>query len=361
MGIKLPVFQKIKHPVLQKFGVKDGLADEAFMSEAARVTNELIRRKLHVPVIKDGHEGSITGNARGWVEGCEATKDAKLLGDCDFTDSGKQRIQRKEARWFSASFRRDFPVTGDPEGEKIPGVYLDHVALLGDVPPRVKGLVDLTEVKFSDTESIYFSETDGEVVFFAELKPTAERPEGEGDDMSELETLKAEMADKEAKFAEEKQKREAAEARLAEAERKQKRADFAAHVRKVKQLADDAVKAKKFGKEGHEAIIAIGLSQHAEQVANFSDVIAEEKLVTPTGTVIEQIEKLLASLKPVVPGPIAKESEFSDDNEAGLTSADFAVAATDVNAANKIARVLTERQKKDPKFTIADLRREFAA
>lgn len=196
---RVSIFRTFKHPQLENLGIKGGVADASFLKQAVDNTNRLIREKRHTPPIKETHAGQRDGSASGWVDST-ATDGKTMFADMAFTPRGKQRITDREFRYVSASFRKDFALTGEPDGEKLPGVFLDHVAVLGSDNPAVKQLTDLSEIQFSDNSDAstraWVQFADNEVTVFSEVAPS----EPEEDSMAASEVEKR-LELLEAKFA----------------------------------------------------------------------------------------------------------------------------------------------------------------
>lgn len=82
--------------------------------------------------------------AAGWVKKI-TRKGNKILADIDWSEAGKEAVESKNYRKFSASFYRP-----DSSHNPKPGHWsLRHVALLGAEPPAVKGIEHLS---FSEGE-----------------------------------------------------------------------------------------------------------------------------------------------------------------------------------------------------------------
>jgi len=148
MRKKIAVFRQFVHDELEKLGVPGGRADANFLRQVVANTNRLAAEKLHVPAFQESHSPG-SEEALGWVEKLE-TDGNVLFADIEFTGKGIEKIKNKALRWISASFRNNFCLSGDRDGEVIKGPWLAHVAGLGVSLPRVKGLFDLAEVTFSD-------------------------------------------------------------------------------------------------------------------------------------------------------------------------------------------------------------------
>jgi hypothetical protein len=78
--------------------------------------------------------------------------------------------------------------------------------------------------------------------------------------------------------------------------------------------------------------------------------------------VIEQVTALTAATPKFTPdGEQLEQPADKPKATSGVTAADFKVAATNPEAAKRIAAAVAERKKTDPKFTANDLRRELTA
>lgn len=335
---KIPIFRApFKHPALAKIGVAGGIADPAFLAQVASNTNLLIAQKRHVPPIKQTHAGASDGLARGWTNVLES--DGRVLfADVDLTEKGRRQVEGRELRFVSAAFRRDFNLTGEPEGEKLPGYYLDHVALLGDENPAVKQLTDLSEVRFDETsaERAWIVEDDatGEITYFAERASAA----GENDAMT-IEELKKKNEDLAAELAEEKGKREAAEARIASLETAAKEAKFAEHKADVARRVKAAADAGKLTAEK-----AIKLTEQGEKAYGNELAIALFN---------ERLEDLGA--------PAPTTSIPPDPKGATITRADVVAAARgDLEKSEKVSAAFAEAKTKNPELTHAAFIAQFA-
>lgn len=366
--MKLPIFRTFRHPELLKIGAADGVADAAFLSQATENTNVLIRRKSHIPEIRETHDGAIDGASRGWVASLQADGDA-MLGDLDLTERGLARIKAREFRFLSASFRRNAKLTGDDPGETLPGPYLHHVALCND--PRIKGLVDLAEVQFDEggKGALYLSASaDGEVTYFSEIPPTDGPVGGSNteDDMpiteaqfSDLEKrfggLEARFAEKaaeaeaekkradeaEAKFAEAAKAKEAAEAKLAEAAEAEQKRETEAQFAAFDAVVDQAAKESKLG--------AFDVKRKKDRYRKIYEANPE--------LAAEFAEDVRADLKRaglVIPKPLGDGAADEEGSEERVTRADFSASTSDLKVSDKVSRAYHRWKASNPKGTLDD-------
>lgn len=383
--LRLPIFRAFTHPKLENVGLKDGRATAKDIADMSAVTNILINKKLHVPPLRQTHSGSPDGTSRGWVTGTEA-EGGTLFGLCAFTEHAQSQVKDGELRWFSSGLRRDFSMTGEPTGLKLPGIYVDHVALLGSEHPQVKGLIDLSTVEFAegeevpmpDTVFIQFNEATGEVSYFAEMKDQSEE-DNEMDPkdkdqgaialfMEKMEAQSQRLDKMSADLTAANERATKAEAQLAEVAKSGEAAKFAEFETKVITPAlEAATKALKLGADAQKAWKTIAARVYGDRDAEaaFSEVIKTLQPVVP-GKRMDAPAKgdnTNADLSEDAKGP--GSAEFGEGN-AELTVAHFNEANGDPKVAQKIYKVLQfERAKrklaKPEEFTTAHLRAEVAA
>ena len=334
-----------KHDALKAIGVKDGIADAAFLATAAANTNRLIRDHLHAPPMKEGHD-SPDQKARGWISGV-TTDGTTLFADVELTPHGKQQVSDRELRWISASFRTGFKLTGAADSEVLPGPWLDHAAMLGSSHPAVKGLVDLSAIEFSEDDAnesplpawVQFDESNNAITYFAELSGNGDREEDMAvenearfaaieakltEQTATITQLKTEKADAEARFAEADAKAKTAEAKLQDVETAQKAAKFAEWETSTAARIRKAQEEKKLGAERAAQLLAKAKTVfgNADRQADFSE--------------------LLDSLAPIVPTkPLGEGDGGGEDGrgEYGASSADFAELAKPLPDPNALMRV----------------------
>lgn len=367
--VRLPIFRTFKHPKLEVIGVKDGDATSADLTEMAANTNALISRKLHVPPMRQTHRGTSDGEARGWLTGV-TVQGTTLLADLTFTEAARAKVKAGELRWFSAGIRRDFSLTGEPSGPKLPGLYVDHVALLGDEHPQVKGLVDLSTVELSEADAlahdhIYFSVNEsGEAACFAEGE-IKDEPEPPGHP-----AIKENGMTIEEQLAEEKRKREAAELALkTEQDRneKAKRAgDFSEHVRKVKAIVAEAVKGKKAGAYLAKVLTQIGIATFAQTAAtvlaaDFSETLATESVTIDGRSPLAIFEDVIKNLPLAVPTTRLSEEDPAAEGNGLVTAADFAEMGSDPKKAEKVEAAFFAAKAKDKNLAFKDYRAQILA
>jgi phage I-like protein len=312
-----------------------------------------------VPALQQTHSGSIDGTSRGWVDGVE-TDGSTLFADSRLTPRAKRQIGEGELRWVSSSFRRDFRLTGEPDGPLLAGPYLHHVALLGDEPPAVKGLVDLTELRFSEgkaseeEEYVLFNEETGEVTYFAEVstaKPEEElMPADMEQRLRDLESrfsetvrgLEERNRDLESKFGDEKRKREEVEARLRERDESEKTARFSSYRAELGRTVETLQNGKKLGAEGAKALQALGEAVYGSEAgeARFADYVATLKPITP----------------PVL-GEGRGDQDEDTESEYGITKADFADTMSSPDKIARVNRALSAYQAANPKASMGEATR----
>lgn len=364
---RIEIFRTFKHPALLNIGVPDGNADATFLSKVVENTNHLIREKLHEPPVKQTHRGSQDGTRRG-TNRFLSTDSRTLFSDVELTAKGQQQLADEELVHVSASFRCDFLLTGEPTGEKLKGPYLDHVALLGDENPAVKGLnreglAKLFEVKFSEDDAgdefaplrawVSFDEANHEVTYFAEARRESggEREDDPVNTEERLAKLEAQFAEQGTTMKKLEADKAAVETKLTEttaalkvAEQKNDDHDkaaaaakFAEYKTRVETRITKAVKEKKLGAEKAKELTA-----KAEKAYGNADSEA-------------MFAELMDALVPVVPGRIGEgkfQEDTRDDDSTKVTAADFAEAHTSVAAARKIHEEVLRRRvvDKNPKF-----------
>ncbi len=364
----LPVFRSGRYRQTQNM-VPEGRITDTHLQEIVTNTNRAIRETKWRPRIKLGHgEGKQT---LGWIDGPIEVQNGRLLAPLDFNEDGKGVIKQKRARFVSAEIDSGKSLHGDLDSAHL-GLRLGAVAVLDSEDPQIRDLCDLaTDAEFADGQKFreYVAAEDGEIAqaYFAEVEfeQEPERVTEEVMTPEEIAALKA-KADKAdslaAQLGETKEELKGAKAKLSEAERFSQSVTFSEKVRTVKSQVEAAQAEKKFGNATRKSLIGIGilLAAGREQVAEFSDVLKEEKIEVPKeeGAVI--FAEHLASLSVAVPGPIADEEEMSGGTEAKPKKADFAEAATNPKAAARIQDYIDRRRAKDPKYDYDKAAAEFA-
>jgi hypothetical protein len=364
--VAVPVFRPFTHPELKKVKLAEGICTKKEVEEMIKNTNFLIAKGLHVPGYRLSHEGredrpEMKGRAIGWVEELKIGEDGRAIGYSDFTEIGKSLIRGKEVRWVSSGIRRDFRLTGEPDGPVLPGLYLDHVAVLGDENPAVKGLVDLSRVELSEgtvvrpgTEQFSINERDGEVCYFAEIssfKKEINMPaETQQPDFTAMfKELNIKVDGLNEKLATEKKRADEAEQKLKQREEADTQAKFAEYKSEVDTLIKTAVDEKKVGAEMKTALVDLG-------TAVFGTRKAEEAFKI----VVKNLKPLVTPKRVVEPAEDDEVVEFADDGS-NLSESDLVKAASDPVIGKHVAKIVEFRRKKDKTFSFAKLRDEVFA
>lgn len=367
-SVPVPMFRPFKHPELLKMRLADGDASAKDVAELVKNTNFLIAKGLHIPGYRLTHTGSEDknrGKSLGWVEIMKVSEDGRAIGYSDFTEVGKDLIRKKEVRWVSSGIKRDFRLTGEPDGPVLPGLYLDHVAVLGDENPAVKGLVDLSQVQLAEgasvrpgSESFTCDEEEGEVCYFAEINLKKEiqmESEKKKEDESATSMFKELMKKNEETLKaleDEKVSRLKLQAELDSLKNRETEAQFAEHQSTVEVDVKDIQKKAGLGAEFAEAAKEVGAAifGNKKAVPAFKKMLAAITRTAPKNRILDEEQEEDRD----------EESNMSEI-ETGLTEKDMLEAAFKPVVAAKVNSVLRHRQEKNSKFSFADLRKEVTS
>ncbi len=372
MSYEFPIFAKFKHPELRKVKLDNEEVTERELNEIVKNTNFLIEKGLHVPgyrLTHYGDEDKVKGKSLGWIEKCGIAKDGKMLGYSDFTKNGKELIVNKDVRWVSSGIRRDFSLTGEPDGPVLPGLYLDHVAVLGDELPAVKGLVDLTRIgvdmseeSSSGLEKFTVDEESGEICYFAEIDlrkemkmpPVAEKEEGTTVTTAMFKEYMKKVDDLTDALSKEKEKSAAAEKELAEFRAKSQESQFSEYKIDLDKDVKSVQKDLGVGAEFAESLTELGQAVFGNKKAEkaFKDHIAKLRVTKKAPNTRIEVERDFNDVDDEADGAM-----FSADGS-NITERHLNEAAYKPEIGQEIAKVIANRQKKDPKFDLKALRKE---
>ncbi len=369
--VSIPIFREFSHPELSKVKLPNSKATIKELEELVKNTNALITRGLHAPGYRLTHGGDEDRKkAIGWVDTLQI-KDGKVVAVSEFTPNGKTMIRNKDVRWVSSGIRRDFKLTGEPDGPVLPGLYLDHVAVLGSENPAVKGLVDLSRVELAEgasvrpgSEQFSVDEEAGEIAYFAEFdfkKENGMDPKEKDDSptMAMFKELQGQVTNLNSSLTAEKARADKAEADLKALRASDEEAKFAEHQAEVKEEAAEVQKSLGLGAEFSEKLQAVGNAVFGTKngMKLFKDLAATMKKskIAPKGRVLanDDVEELNDD-------DLTSTAKFAEDGS-DLTMQALNEAAYKPDIGKELTAILNFRRKKNPKFTMADLRSEVRA